>query len=385
MTIELLTGDAAAAAGTDDFNSMVSLRDIVVAESLQDRANVRLTEAFRNRIGSDLRLREAFTTSDFQLAAFVALDQEVQAQYAELPSVWREYTDVTKVRDFRPKRLRSRYRNHVGLSRVPENTEYPMEDQRSFDEYAIKVFKYGRRKAITWEAWLNNEAVQELEDIPTDLAAQAAETETINALSNLLNVTWDPNTGTATANGVNTNLFKAGNGNAPTALPLTYDNLFAVITSMATKKNKAGRVIAAPALRVVIPKALEATMVAILAINELRITDGDTTTVQGNALKNVDYVVEPMLDVLNTDAKAPTTWFVVPKPGAPRPALWAAFLAGYETPELRVKASAGKTIGGGDISFQEGSFELDDIQYRERHIVGNQTGEPLFTYASTGS
>ena len=60
-------------------------------------------------------------------------------------------------------------------------------------------------------------------------------------------------------------------------------------------------------------------------------------------------------------------------------------LAGHEQPDLRVKADTGRAIGGGEISALEGSFDIDDIQYRGRHIVGNQTADPLFTYVSLGS
>ena len=75
----------------------------------------------------------------------------------------------------------------------------------------------------------------------------------------------------------------------------------------------------------------------------------------------------------------------VPKPGSSRPALWVAKLAGHEQPDLRVKADTGQRVGGGQISALEGSFEIDDIQYRGRHIVGHQTGDPTFTYVSNGS
>jgi hypothetical protein len=84
-----------------------------------------------------VRLAEAFSTSDFKLAASAELDKEMLAQYDAFPSVWRQYTDVTTVRDFRPKRLQSRWRNTIGFSRVPELTEYPADDRRGATEYAI--------------------------------------------------------------------------------------------------------------------------------------------------------------------------------------------------------------------------------------------------------
>jgi hypothetical protein len=67
------------------------------------------------------------------------------------------------------------------------------------------------------------------------------------------------------------------------------------------------------------------------------------------------------------------------------PALWAAFLRGHEQPDLRVKASAGQRVGGGDVSPLECSFVVDEIRYRGRHIIGKQVGDPTFTYVSRGA
>lgn len=383
MTIQLLSGDAAVEAASDsDFAGTISPRRLKIGESLSTRAITMLSEAFQNHWGADVKLAEAFSTSDFKLAASAELDKEMLKQYDELPSTWDQYTDTTTVRDFRPKRLQSRWRNNVGMERVPELTEYPADDRRGAAEYAIQVAKYGRRFAISWEAWLNNEAIGEIEDLPGELARQARETEMIAAASNLLLV--DPTTNTAS--NVNTNFFKAGNGNAPTALPLTDVNLLAVLDSMAVKNDpNSGKKIASPPLVVVVPKTLETTIQRIKAVREVKTTTSGREVTEDNLLANVDYVVDPMLDYLNKHAKAATTWFVVPKPKSSRPALWVAKLAGHEQPDLRVKADTGQRVGGGDISFTEGSFEIDDIQYRGRHIVGNQQGDALFTYVSLGS
>lgn len=383
MTIELLTGDAAASAASDsDFSGTLNPRAFTIGEASTTKARRFLAEAFANKWGADVRLAEAFSTSDFKLAAAAELDKEMLAQYDELPTVWDQYTDSTTVRDFRPKRLVSRWRNTVGMARVPELTEYPADDRRGATEYAIAVAKYGRRFALSWEAWMNNEAIGELEDLPAELARQARETEMIAAASNLLLV--DPVTNVASD--VNTNFFKAGNGNAPTALPLTRANLKTVWDGMATKKDpNSKKTIARPEMVLVVPKALESTVLSIVRPTVIRTTVGGVETEESNEFSNLSYVVDPMLDYLNTHANAATTWFLVPKPRSTRPALWIAKLAGHEQPDLRVKADTGNRIGGGDISALEGSFEIDDIQYRGRHIVGNQQGDPLFTYASRGA
>lgn len=383
MSTQLLSGSAAESAASDaDFTGTINPRALRIGESLSTRAVSMLHEAFQNQWGADVRLAEAFATSDFKLAASAELDKEMLAQYDELTPTWDQYTDTTTVRDFRPKRLQSRWRSTVGMARVPELTEYPADDRRGATEYAIQVAKYGRRFAISWEAWKNNEAIGELEDLPGELARQARETEMIAAVSNLLAV--DPATNTAAD--VNTAFFKSANGNAPTALPLTRANLKTVWDSMAVKKDpNSKRVIARPDMTLVVPKALEATVLSIVRPTVVRTTVDGVEVEETNEFSGLSYVVEPMLDFVNTNAKAGTTWFLLPKPRSTRPALWVAKLAGHEQPDLRVKADTGQRVGGGEISALEGSFEIDDIQYRGRHIVGNQQGDPLFTYVSRGA
>ncbi len=377
MSIEVLHGSAAVEAGTDaEFTGTTNPRNFRISEALLDRAHTLLSNAIQGKWGADKVLAEAFSTSDFTLAAFATIDTEMMRQYDELPSVWRNYTTVTTVNDFRPKRLLDKWRNTIGFEPVPELTEYPAEDARGSASYEISVTKQGRRFALSWESWINNEAIQELEDLPGVLARQAREAESINAVSNLVK---------ADRTAVNTDFFKTANGNAPTALPLTLANLDAVLGAMSAKESAvSGRIIASPELQVVVPKALERTIQRILAIRTIRSTSG-TDEFEYDNYVNVDYVVEPMLDYWNNHAKALTTWYVLPKPAAGRPALWGAFLRGHEVPDLRVKSSAGQRVGGGDVSPLEGSFEADDIQYRGRHVLGHQVGDPTFTYVSLGS
>lgn len=377
MTIEILHGRAALSAMEEtELPGGLSPRKFRIGEALQARTAATIAAARRGEI-TGRALREAFSTADFTLAAFATLDKRMLGKYDALPSVWRSYTTVTTVPDFRPTYLLDTWRNTIGFDAVPELTEYPGEDSRGSANYTISVAKYGRRFSLSWESMINNTAIGELENLPDVLAQQAAETEAINAVSNLI---------LADRTGVNTAFFKSANGNAPTALPLTYDNLKTVLTAMAAKKSAiSGRVVPSPPLVLVVPKALEMAANEIKNIREIRVTSGANEFLQNNVLSGIEIVVEPMLDYWNTHAKALTTWFILPKPGNSRPATWAAFLRGYETPDLRVQVSAGQNIGGGDISPMEGSFSEDSIQYRGRHIVGHQVGDPTFTYVSLGS
>lgn len=380
-TIETVNGAATErVADSAFFSGYTRTRNYRISESAIDQANDFLVRISEGR-ATQQQISEAFSASDFTMAAFAAIDTRLQQAYAELPSVWRQYTDTITVNDFRPTRLLDRWSNILGLKLVPEATEFPKAAGQSFDQWWISVVKCGLSDGITFEARINNEAIGEIENLPGRLARAANETETINALSNLLTV--DPETNLAAD--LNTDFFKAANGNAPTALPLTAQNLDVVLDALAQKKSKRGRLTATPALQVVIPRALEQQANRIRNLRAIEITDGTTKTVYDNYLTSVDFVVEPMLDAIFTHAKAATTWFVVPKTGSIRPASFAAFLRGYETVDLRVKADAGQSASGGAISPLEGSFELDTIEYRARHIVGHQVGDPTFTYVSRGA
>ncbi|GAA2183387.1 hypothetical protein GCM10009785_26770 [Brooklawnia cerclae] len=380
-TIELING--AGSEKADDSAFFAGYRKpshYAIGESAVERANDFLVRIAEGRADHQ-QIHEAFSTSDFTMSAFAAIDTRLRQAYAELPSVWRQYTDTLTVNDFRPTRLLDKWSNILGLKLVPEATEYPAAAGQDFDQWWISVVKYGLTDGITFESRINNEAIGEIENLPGKLARAAQETETINALSNLLTI--DPETNLASD--VNTSFFKAGNGNAPTALPLTAENLDAVIDTLLAKKSRRGRLMAAPALQVVIPRALENQANRIRNLRQIEKTTGDTKEVYDNYLKTVDFVVEPMLDAILTHANAATTWFVLPKTGSVRPASFAAFLRGYETADVRVKADAGQSVGGGAISPLEGSFDIDTIQYRARHIVGHQVGDPTFTYVSRGA
>lgn len=372
--VEVATGDAAVESSTADgfagFGS--SPRGRVTPEAIRE-ASALLGRALKGNRRAALEVQEAFSTSDFTLAAFASIDQEMLAQYEEKPSQYRGYTATTTVRDFKPKYLRSVARTTFGLDKVKEFGEYKNVDGITSSAPTIQVAKYGNRFSVSWEAWINDEAIDEIGDIPAWFSNAAAETEAIVAASNLV-----------TAAGVNTAFFKSANGNAPTALPLTLDNLDTAIEAVRARKVN-GRVVATPALKLVVGPSLQTTAERILAVREIRTTSGDTETISANYLAgSVTLVVDPALEVVNQAAAAGTTWFLLPDPASPRPAVYLAKLRGHEMPEIRVKADGGNRVSGAPIAPEDGSFEIDDIQYRVRHVVGGSAVDGQFTYASTG-
>lgn len=318
-----------------------------------------------DRVAS-IRVNEAMTTSDlFKSAAGEVLDVELLQAYDEQPVQWNKFAARTTVRNFKPKRLRELIGSTATLARVPEHTNYP-EAKHDVAERQIAVAKFGEQFGYTFEARVNDE-IGELQAVPGGWATKARYTEDDAALESLANpVTGAPSTA----------FFNAGNGNLGTGA-LTADRLQTAITTVSTKRDKNGRLRTPGPLQLVVGPALQIAAERILNTTEIRSTDANgNTVITTNPLRG-----KVTLTVL---ANLPgTAWFVIPMPTAPRPAFYVAFLAGFETPDLRYKADQGQ-IGGGDVPVDQGSFDDDTIYYRCRHIVGAASGDPLFTYASDG-
>lgn len=373
-SIEILSGAAAVAEGESKGDA--GFRP--VPRGPQHTA--RIAEAmriFERGLSGSLRgradLAEALTTSDFPNLLGAGIERELLAQYQDLSPVWRQFASSTTVKDFRPKSIVDLFGGKSILDPVAQGTEYPAR-KVSEKVYSLSVGKRGARFAITWEDVINDD-LDGLKSLPERLAQAATDTEDYLATSQLVQ-----------ANGANSNFFVAGNGNAATNLPLTADNLQAALTAVSTRKDSEGRPIVVSSAVLVVPPSLMVAAQQILNATEIRVTQGSNQVITGNWLRGVvTLVVNPWLTVIATDAKATGRWFLLPAPNGPRPAVTLGFLRGHEAPDLRVKADTGNSLGGGAISPEEGSFDIDDIQYRVRHVVGGTTLDPIATYVSNGS
>ena len=344
--------------------------------------NKRILEArttFQKALDGDLRARadlaENLTRSDFPILLGAAYGRELLQEYSAAPAVWQAYASRRTVADFREHNLVDLIGGRAGLQKVGEAAEYPA-GALTEAKYAFRVDKYGARIPLTWEMLINDD-LGAFNDLPSRLATAARETEDKNAASVLFNAA-----GTA----INGTFFSAANGNGPTTLPLTADNLEAALLAVTTRKDSDGRPVTLNAGVLMVPPALEVTARRILNATEVRRVDGDTTTVEPNTLAGrLALVVNPWLTIVNTGAAAATTWFLLPAPSTGRPAIVSAFLRGHESPDLRMKSDAGNRVGGGALPGEEGSFDDDTIQYRVRHVHGAGLVIPAETYASTGA
>ncbi|MCV2395928.1 Mu-like prophage major head subunit gpT family protein [Actinotalea sp. M2MS4P-6] len=378
--IEVLTGAAAVAEGEQTGNEggfrapargpQFAKRLIEAADIWGEALHAGGLAGFKARA----RLVEALATPDFPYLLGGVIDRELLREYNQAPSVWSKFAMRTTLRDFREKNLIDLLGGRGILDPVKPGEEYKARAATE-SKYAISVGKRGARFALTWEMLVNDD-LDAFRTLPGRLSDASHVTEDYLATSQLV-----------TSTGANTAFFKAANGNAPTALALTTDNLAAAITAVQNRKDSDGNPIDLSAgVVLLVPPSLEMTAMQIVNAVEIRVTDGSNQLVTANYLKSkVTIVVDPWLTVIATDGKAATRWFLLPQPTAPRPAIAVGFLRGHEVPDLRVKSDAGMRVGGGVIDPTEGSFDFDDLQYRVRHVIGAATVDPKVTYCSDGS
>lgn len=330
-------------------------------------------QLFERAMNGDLRakadVRESLTTSDFPILLGQGYQRKLLAQYQAIDPVWQQYSLRSLVPNFKKQRLVDILGGARGLSRVAEANEYPARDIDE-NEYDFSVEKYGDRFPLTWEMLINDElgAFRNLDQV---LAADARFTEGTVTADALLN---------AGKSDLNASFFGTVHNTV-----LDAASLKAAIEELSSKRNAAGQTMIRPQLVLVVAPGLEFLAKELVAAVEIRTTSGNRTTVSSNPLAGtVEVVVEPNL-LRNTNAKANTSWVLLPKPGAARPAVVTGFLQGHEAPDLRVKNDQGVRPGGGSVGTGEGSFDDDTIQYRVRHVVGAATIDNQFVYASRGA
>lgn len=332
-----------------------------------------------NRMAA-VAVQEALTTSDlFKSATGDLLDRELLATYQDITPSWQEWASATRVRNFKPKKLVDIMGGKSALDLVPELTEFPYAKSSSH-EYEIAAKKFGRRFGFSWEAGINDD-LDELQQIPGRFGSAASLTEDVAALEQIATLsTGAPLSG----------FFKSYNAAAAGALgysafnnsgtaALSTDAVIAALNGIATRKDSQGNLVPHQGLVLMVGPGLQFDAERILNAAEVRVTNGDTTTVEPNPLRGkVRLVVNNML--------AGTSWFLLPDPRRnQRPAVSVAKLVGFETPDLRVSSNTGSRVGGGSIAPTEGDFEIDGVWYRVRHVAGAAALDPIHTFASTGA
>jgi len=318
-------------------------------------------ELFQKAMNGNLRARaeleETLTTSDFPKLLGAAYGRELQGAYGAIAPVWDKFAKRLTVNDFRPKKLIDITGGRGALERVREAAEYPAR-KASESERSFQVDKYGARFPLTWEM-IKNDDLGAFRDFPQRLATAARETEERIALLPFFN-----------AGGTGLSTFASAR--AVAGQTLSKATLNAGLQAIAQRKDEDGRPVIVPEPILMVPTAL-ATVAADI-VNVIRNEDPTTGDVRaGNGLvATPQIVVNPWLDIVGSGyTSIAKTWYLQAGPNTTVKPTWGvAFLAGEETPDLRVKNDQGNRVGGGNLGPEEGSFDDDTIQYRVRHVAG---------------
>lgn len=374
-------------------------RKLIIENAIEDQnrnASERQLEAgrlyFEARQGNQKArhaLIEGISTSDIPALLAPAINVEFLANYANQPVVWNEIAEtvIDAPRfgtvefggfDFDVDSLKGVHDGDkyvgAGLPGVGELGEYPAVSF-STEQLTADLRKNGVRLRISWEAIMNSGNVDIIGRATEAFARYAAEQEDIALAKQFV----------STAGVINASFVVANDG-APNPA-LTLDSLQKVIAQASRINVGTGRHVNARSYRLVTTSALAQTGRQILSTTEVQRTEGTDVLIQSPALGNVTYTNFWALDAVGSYDTAGATddyWFIVPQ-GTSRPAFAEVFLAGYRTPLISIKDSGQFTLAGGVVPAREGSFELDDIEVRGRHVVGAATIAANIVVGSDGT
>ncbi len=353
----------------------------------------RLGEAanFVNEVYSGKRrgwqLKEALGTSDFVNLFGDILDRQLLGSYMETPQVYRNFTRIGSVPDFRTVKRLALNGSESVLAVVPQQAEYP-ESSVSDAAYSYTVQKYGRRIGFSWEAMVNDD-LDALKSIP-DRFARAARRSESKFVTGLYVGASGPNTSLYTVG--NKNIINTTNGASATNPALTISALQDGYKVLANMKDADGEPIVIDAIELVAPPALQITAQNILNATQLWLdTNASAGTAQQNMVtanwmaQKVRLSIDPYIPVVSSTANGNTSWFLFANPASGRPALEVGFLRGHESPEIFVKAPNTQSAGAGSVDALNGDFDTDSIMYKVRHVFGGTQLDPKTTVMSNGS
>lgn len=344
-------------------------------------------------------LTERMGTVDGIFAFANITNQVFQNRYAEAGTIWEKFASRSTVSDFREVQyyafntdLSNFKAADKGVTRAPGTLPKVAEGEK-YQAFALgveqalgfKPEKHGAQVGLTWEAFVND-PWNTVPRIPTILTSIATKTVDAKALGALY-----------TAADAQPHLAAWTTANSPIGIattinaPLSFDALSNAWAQLKAKKDVRGNsVVMESSYVLVVSPGLVPRAEQILAQNFLvRRTGVDannyTETNVGTTFGNIEVVEAPLLSFFSGNE---TTWILAPKGGGTSlgdPAVLVTFLAGEETPEIRVSGLAGYTPNGAALPFTSGSFDTDTFDLRVRHVTGAGSVNPLPLLLSDGT
>lgn len=316
-------------------------------------------------------LMEGISTSDIPELLTPAFNAQFLAEYAQQPIVWdqiaEEYTadnlGAIEFGDFAfdtselPSVSDGDAYVGAGLPGVAEYGEYPA---LSFtvEQLQAELRKNGARLRVSWEGLRKMGNFDIVGRSLIAFARYAAEQEDITLAKQFV----------TTAGAIN-----AGFTNLPGDPTLSLESLSAA-KSLSAAARVDGRPIGARSYALVTGSALSETARNILNITQVTqvpSSAGGESYTQNTSNGNVTAVDFWALDAVGSFTTPGATddyWFLVPR-GQARPAFLEVFLSGERQPLITTKDSGHFYLGGGQVPAREGSFDVDDVETRGRHVV----------------
>lgn len=339
--------------------------------------------AIKAEVRNAMSVEESHSTSDFPSVLRSITAAAFLGEYAQIESVYPQYTRQYNVNNLRPQAFYSLAFDNSnlpdenggydtikdapgGIPRIPELTEFPT-ISFSASETSFGVAKYGARVNFSFEMLLNDEWGV-LETLPTQLAQLARNQEDIVATE----VLADESGPNATFfNASNANRFLTADGYSANNPALTVDAIEEAMAHIRSRTHNGNPVVVSN-FALMVPPALEAEARRLLGVQSFLIEDPVNGTYNvANPISGVRLIVNPWLPVVDKSANVNTTWYMLPAGSqGVRPAVVFSKIRGRETPELRIASATGNYLGGGEVPGREGSFLNDDIEFRVRHFVG---------------
>lgn len=346
------------------------------------------TDAFRRLqdIGNaSYRLWESQKTSDFPGLMSELCGRMLKAKYMTAAPVFRQIVPVrtSPVPNF--KNVHS-----VGVNRNDNSTTFgtPIPENGSFGYSSFgdslesyKVSKYIEGYRFSFELRMNDDlgGLSQIVNYMTEDAIFVQELFSVGLY--------------ADTSGPNALLYNAGNGNvvvdgATTNPLLSLSGLQAAIGLINDATDASGRPIVFPQgyTLVVGTGSLQIQAQQILNTIEIRQADGADTRVSRPSLPEIELIYNPYIKSVVT-TNLDTSWWIFPTPTPNPTRTWAemAFLQGFETPQVYVKAPNTQTLGGGLVA-EIGDFNNWNTEWAVATAFGGRTLEDFqMTVASNGT
>lgn len=315
-------------------------------------------------------LLEAFSTSDFPVLLGDAFEKQALQAYKDATFEFDPILQDATVDDFERRKLVDLW-GAEAFERVREGEEYKSAGLTE-TEVEHGAAKYGKNYGLTWELRLRRR-FSDLANFPRALANGSIKAQN-NAVVDAL----------VTDQAWNDDFF----GTVDTA-PLTPENLDKAIQKLALTENHRGELVSTSDLVLVHGPGLRGVVNRILTADKLitKVTDGNRTT-ESEVANPFRSVVKPLESV--TIGRALGTgsangWALLQGKSSDLPSLIRTRLNGHPDVDIRVKRDQGDSVGGGQISAEEGSFNDDTIWYRGRSVIGIDPAFTVGAYASKGA